>query len=188
MAEEDANWRIWLAAAQAGDRRAYGALLAAALPWLRARARGRWPTATLSDIEDIVQETLLALHRSLALYQPPRPVAPFLFGIMKLRGAEVRRQRHRHAARETILDDVPVTSQALRTNPDQDAAVDQAAMQAAIGRLSPRDQEILDMLKLRELSLLEAAAVSGLSVTALKVGTFRAIRRLRRAMGVEDVE
>ncbi|MCW8307077.1 RNA polymerase sigma factor [Acidiphilium sp. PA] len=188
MAEEDANWRIWLAAAQAGDRRAYGALLAAALPWLRARARGRWPTATLSDIEDIVQETLLALHRSLALYQPCRPVAPFLFGIMKLRGAEVRRQRHRHAARETILDDVPATSEALRMNPDQDAAVDQAAMQAAIGRLSLRDQEILDMLKLRELSLLEAAAVSGLTVTALKVGTFRAIRRLRHAMGVEDVE
>lgn len=188
MAEEDANWRIWLQAAQVGDRRAYGALLSAALPWLRARARRRWPTATPADIEDIVQETLLALHRSLALYQPPRPVAPFLFGIMKLRGAEIRRQRYRHASRETILDDVAVTSPALITNQVQDEAVDQAAMRAAMTQLPPRDQEILNMLKLRELSLLEAAATSGLSVTALKVGTFRAIRRLRRAMGVEDVE
>lgn len=153
-----------------------------------ARAGARWPRSSGPDIEDIVQETFLALHRSLHLYEPPRPVAPFLFGILKLRGADVRRQRHRHAARETNLDDLPVTSHALTTYPDQDATIDHATMHAAVGRLSSRDREILDMLKLQEMSLREASAVSGLGVATLKVGTFRAIKRLRRAMGVDDAD
>jgi RNA polymerase sigma-70 factor (ECF subfamily) len=188
MAEEDAHWRLWLAAAQQGDRRAYAALLSAALPWLRLRARARWPQSNAADIEDIVQETLLALHRSLHLYEPPRPVAPFLFGIMKLRGADVRRQRHRHAAHETVLDDLPVTSSALTAYPQLEATIDRATMRAAVRRLSPRDREVLDMLKLQEMSLHQASAASGLSVTALKVRTFRAIHRLRRVMGVGDAE
>lgn len=188
MAEEDANWRDWLAAAQQGDRRAYAALLSAALPWLRSRARARWPRSSPADVEDIVQETLFALHRSLHLYEPPRPVAPFLFGILKLRGADVRRQRHRHAARETSLEDLPVTSDTVITYPDQDTMIDRATMRAAVGQLTSRDREILNMMKLQELSLREAAALSGLSVATLKVGTFRAIKRLRRAMGVDDAD
>ncbi len=188
MAEDEAEWAVWLAAAQRGDRRAYAALLAAALPWLRRRARGRWPQSSAADIEDIVQDTLLALHRSLDLYEPPRPVAPFLFGILKLRGADFRRRHRRHAVRQTNLDDVPVTSLALTTYPEQEATLDHATIRAAIQLLSPRDQEILDMLKLKELSLHEGAAQSGLSITALKVGTFRAIKRLRRAMGVDDAQ
>lgn len=188
MAEEDAYWRDWLAAAQQGDRRAYAALLSTALPWLRSRARARWPRSCPADIEDIVQETLLALHRNLHLYEPSRPVAPFLFGILKLRGADVRRQRHRHARHETNLDDLPVTSDALTTYPDQGATIDHATMHAAVRQLSSRDREILDFMKLQEMSLREASAVSGLSVATLKVGTFRAIKRLRRAMGVDDAE
>lgn len=186
MAEENPDWRRWLQAAQFGDRRAYGALLSALIPWLRGRARSRWPQSSAADIEDIVQETLLALHRSLDLYQPPRPVAPFLFGIMKLRGAEIRRQRMRHALREANLDDLPVTSEAIATNATQEAAVDHVTMREAVATMGQRDQEILDMMKMREMSLQEASAHSGLSVASLKVGTFRALKRLRRAMGVDD--
>ncbi len=186
VAEDQTEWVTWLIAAQQGDRRAYAALLTAAVPWLRRRARGRWPQMSGADIEDIVQETLFALHRSLDLYQPPRPVAPFLFGIMKLRGADVRRQRVRHAMREANLDDLPVTSPAMATNAIQEAALDHAAMREAMATLSQRDREILDMMKMREMSLQEASAHSGLSIATLKVGTFRAIKRLRRAMGVDD--
>ncbi|MDE8347727.1 MAG: hypothetical protein POH28_16370 [Acidocella sp.] len=50
MAEEDPNWKIWMVAAQAGDARAYAHLLAAILPWLRRRARSRWPQSSTADI------------------------------------------------------------------------------------------------------------------------------------------
>lgn len=46
----------------AGLPSGYAALLTAALPWLRSRARVRWPRSSPADIDDIVPETLLALR------------------------------------------------------------------------------------------------------------------------------
>ncbi|MDE2517628.1 MAG: sigma-70 family RNA polymerase sigma factor [Rhodospirillales bacterium] len=178
----DPAWSEWLAAAQEGDRRAYGRLLRAAVPVLRGWARARWPAASAADIEDIVQETLLALHRSLALYDPARPAAPFLFGILKLRGADVLRQRHRHSRRETPIDDADETSVAFDTNAVQESHVEQARLRAAIALLPPRDREILEMLKLRQMSLRDVAGQLHMSVPAVKIASFRAVRRLRAAM------
>lgn len=183
---ENVSWGEWLAAAQRGDRRAYGALLAAALPWLRGRARRRWPGSAAAEIEDIVQETLLALHLNLHLYDPARPAEPFIYGIMKLRGAEVRRRQARHGAREAGLDGLEVTEPALATNAEQEREMDIRAARAALDRLPARDRDLLKLLKLRETTLRDASAATGMSVPALKVATFRAMRRLRRAMGIED--
>jgi RNA polymerase sigma-70 factor (ECF subfamily) len=182
MAEENPDWRTWLAAAQNGDARAYARLLQEAMPWLRRRARARWPQSSTADIEDMVQETLLALHQSRHLYDPSRPVAPFLFGILKFRGAEIRRRRQRHAGRETAIDDLPVTSAALATNDTQDRDVDTRSMMTALRGLGERDQLVLNLLKVRQLSLREAAAQTGMSVVVLKVATFRAMQRLKKAM------
>lgn len=185
---EQGDWARWLSEAQAGNRRSYEALLRAALPWLRGMARRRFPWADAAEAEDMVQDTLLALHRNLHLYDPGRPAEPFLLGILKLRGADRRRMRARHQVRETPLDDVPVTSMALATKETQEVAIDAGRVSSAVGALPPRDREILEMLKLREMSLAETSAATGMSVGALKVATFRAIRRLRAKLGVTDEE
>jgi RNA polymerase sigma-70 factor (ECF subfamily) len=179
MAAEDPNWQVWLAAAQGGDQAAYAALLRAALPWLRRRARSRWPSASAADIEDMVQETLLALHQSRHLYDPARPVEPFIYGILKLRGADVRRRRARHVGRETVLDDVAL---AVATPAGQEQEAEQAGIMAALSRLNDRDRQILDALKVRQLSLKEAAVETGINIVALKVASFRAMQRLKRAL------
>jgi RNA polymerase sigma-70 factor (ECF subfamily) len=182
MTEEDPHWRIWLAAAQAGDQRAYATLLAAALPWLRRRARGRWPGASPADIEDMLQETLLALHQNRHLYDPARPVQPFLFGILKLRGADLRRRRHRHAGRETALEDLPADTSALMTHGTQEHDAEQAGLHKALASLGERDRQVLGLLKIRQLSLKEATTETGMSVAALKVASFRAVQRLKQAL------
>jgi hypothetical protein len=48
----------------------------------------RWchARADAALFEDVVQETLLARHASLHLYDPDRPLRPFLYGIMHFRG------------------------------------------------------------------------------------------------------
>lgn len=184
--DEDRHWRLWLAAAQAGDRRAYAALLREAVPFLRIRARARWPRASAADIEDMVQDTLLALHQSLALYDPARPVAPFLVGILKLRGADTLRRRFRHAARESPIDDVPVTFSGLATKETQEAASEQAKVMDVIAGMSARDQQVLEALKVRELSLREASREIGMSTGALKVASHRAMMRLRQAVTGKD--
>ncbi|MDE2198097.1 MAG: sigma-70 family RNA polymerase sigma factor [Rhodospirillales bacterium] len=168
--------------AQAGDRARYAALLAAVLPPLRRAARARWPQADPAAIEDAVQETLLALHASRHLYDPARPFLPFLFGIMRFRGADVMRRTRRQRARETPIDGVPETSDALVTNSYPDAGLEAAALREAVGRLPEGQRRAIEMTKFQELTLEEASTASGMSVAALKVATHRGLLALRKRM------
>ncbi len=182
MAAEDPCWREWMRAAQQGDRVLYGALLTAVIQPLRRAARARWPRADAAAIEDAVQETLLALHTSRHLYDPARPFMPFLSGIMRFRGGDVMRRTRRAGARETSIDDVPETSDVLRTESDQDKKLDAEVLRAAVARLPDGQRRAIEMTKLQELSLEEASTMSGMSVTAIKVATHRGIRALRKLL------
>ena len=182
MAAEDPNWREWMRAAQHGDRQRYGDLLTAVIQPLRRGARARWPQSDAAAIEDAVQETLLALHSSRHLYDPTRPFMPFLFGIMRFRGGDVMRRTRRAGARETSIDDLPETSDALRTDSNQDSLLEADALRAAIARLPAGQRQAIEMTKLQELSLQEASTMSGMSVAALKVATHRGVQALRKLL------
>jgi RNA polymerase sigma-70 factor (ECF subfamily) len=52
-----------------------------------------------------------------------------------------------------------------------------------MAELTPKQKEALDLVKLREMSLAEASAVSGQSIPSLKVNIHRAIRKLRLGLG-----
>ena len=186
MADENPEWREWMRAAQAGDQARYAALLTAVLPPLRRAARARWPRAGAAEIEDAVQETLLALHLSRHLYDPARPFLPFLFGIMRFRGGDAMRRTRRAATRETALDDLPETSAALATNSKVEETLDAGTLRAAVERLPPGQRQAVALTKLQEMSLEEASAASGLSVTALKVATHRGIKALRKLLDGSD--
>lgn len=67
-----------------------------------------------------------------------------------------------------------------RDTQEQDA--DQHRVMDALAGLGARDRQVLEMLKLRELSLKEAEAETGLSISALKVASFRAMQRLKQAL------
>lgn len=182
MAAEDPGWREWMRAAQQGDRALYATLLTAVIPPLRRAARARWPRADAAAIEDVVQETLLALHSARHLYDPARPFMPFLLGIMRFRGGDVMRRTRRTGARETAIDDLPETSDALRTESDQGRHLEAGALRAAIARLPDGQRRAIEMTKLQELSLEEASGVSGMSVAALKVATHRGVLALRKRL------
>ncbi|HQT75773.1 MAG: hypothetical protein B7Z80_01895 [Rhodospirillales bacterium 20-64-7] len=182
MAVEDPRWQEWMRAAQQGDRVLYGALLAAVIQPLRRAARARWPQADASALEDVVQETLLGLHTSLHLYDPARPFMPFLYGIMRFRGGDAMRRSRRAGARETPIDDVPETSDALTTQSDQHKGLEAGALLAAIARLPDGQRRAIEMTKMQGLSLEEASTTSGMSVAALKVATHRGIQALRKLL------
>lgn len=167
-------------AVQQGDRASYALLLKAAIPLLRRSARARWAYARPPEIEDAVQETLLALHSARHLYDPTRPFLPFLLGILRFRGADVMRLQERATSRETALDDVPETSGSLIANNIMDRGLNAGMLHAAMARLPPSQRQAVELTKLKELSLAEASKVSGVSVAALKVSTHRGIKTLRR--------
>lgn len=177
---EDPSWREWMRAAQEGDRDNYARLLNAVIPPLKRAARARWPGAGHAELEDAIQETLLALHAARHLYDPARPFMPFLLGLMRFRGADVMRRRRRAQAREEAIDEVSETSAALTTNSTQEEAVAARSLRTAVARLPEKQRRAIELTKLQEMSLEEASAASGMSVTALKVATHRGVLALRK--------
>src|SRR5262245_62978295 len=69
------RWRVWMAAAQAGDKIVYEQLLRSLLPDLRLFIRGRVES---SVVEDVVQNVLLSIHRARHTYRSERPFGPWV--------------------------------------------------------------------------------------------------------------
>jgi len=172
-------------AAQDGDRAAYRALLGEVAPLLRRRLKRRFPFLPDADVEDLVQDILLALHAVRATYDPARPFLPWLLAIARNRTADMARRYARRSAREFAVDVYPETSGEDGTNRD-DVYGDAEALKQAVKSLPEGQRVAIELLKLRELSLKEASRVSGMSVAALKVATHRATRALRLALKTRD--
>jgi len=183
MAVPEGEWEGLMAAAQAGDARAYDALLRAILPLLRGVARRR--IADPTEAEDAVQDALLTIHQLRATYDPGRPIRPWLVAIVDRRAVDRLRRRGRHAARETPLDELGETLAGPATNAGE-KGVEAAQLRAAVAELPPSQRTALALAKLQDLPLAEASARSGLSVGALKVATHRAVKALRRRLGVKE--
>jgi RNA polymerase sigma-70 factor (ECF subfamily) len=173
-----------MARAQDGDRHAYRTLLEDATPFLRMLA-GRCFKET-ADVEDVVQDVLLAVHAIRHTYDPRRPFGPWLVAIANRRIIDRLRRQMRARARETELTATHETFLADPANLYPDDASphlgDKAALDAAITNLPPDQRQAIRLLKLEEMSLKEAAVASGRSIAALKVATHRAIKSLRKLL------
>jgi RNA polymerase sigma-70 factor, ECF subfamily len=132
--------------------------------------------------EDLVQDILLSLHAVRSTYDPNRPFMPWLLAIIRSRLADGARRYARQCAREVHVDDPAVTFGDRATNTDHERFAKREALEHAIRSLPPGQRQAIELLKLKELSLKEAAAASGLSVGALKVATHRAMVALRRTL------
>src|SRR5689334_6699857 len=174
-----------MAAAQAGDALAYDRLLRAILPLLRAVARRR--IADSAEAEDAVQDALVTIHQLRHTYDPGRPLRPWLVAITERRAVDRLRRHGRRGGRESPLDEFRETLAAAEANAGE-ARVAARQLHAAVAALPPAQRTALALAKLEDLSLAEASRRSGMSVGALKVATHRAVRSLRRRLGVEEVE
>lgn len=184
MVDEDRPLALLMRSAQDGDAAAYRRLLHEITPRLRRAIRRRRNFLQPCDIEDLVQEVLLSLHAVRATYDPNRPFLPWLFAIARNRMADDARRHARRAANETAAGDLAATFSVDETNMD-DAYGDPEALKRAVDGLPRGQREAIRMLKLGEMSLKEAAAVSGTGVGALKVAVHRGMNALRKTMRAE---
>lgn len=95
MKDRDAEWSAWMRAGLAGDEESYGRLLRELTPWLRGLARAGLARAgrPAAEAEDIVQETLIALHTRRGSWMPSQPLAPWLRAILKHKLIDALRKR-----------------------------------------------------------------------------------------------
>ncbi len=179
----DDRWRAWMIAAQAGDERAYQALLRDCVPLVRAIARRMGVPADRSD--DVVQDVLITVHQARHTYDSTRPFRAWLATIAQRRAIDFLRRNERLSSRE-VHDPFAYESHA-DLSADPETGLDRASRLALVGRALeglPRGQrEAVEQLALAGQSLAEAAASTGRTVGALKVNLHRALKTLAERIG-----
>jgi RNA polymerase sigma-70 factor (ECF subfamily) len=166
-----------------GDKAAYAWLLTNLTPVLRriAQRRGIPP----GDLDDVVQETLLTLHRCRATYDPARPFAPWLHALARHRihdwQRRIRREQRRGQAVRSLTE---AWSPALGTAPVAGALLLAEALAAQISALPPAQREAVEQLAIADRDLATASRATGRSPTALKVSLHRARQSI--AAGLEE--
>jgi RNA polymerase sigma factor (sigma-70 family) len=166
------KWAQLLECSQRGDREAFRSLVNEIGPVITRILRRR--IADSSEIEDVCQETLVAIYESLHTYEPSRPPEPWLFAIARHVAAKHFHGHWSRARWQELTDEIPERSGAdtgsLRFN-----------LRQALGRLPRLQREAFWMTKIEGLSLVEASARSGATVGGLKVRVHRAYEYLRKA-------
>tara|TARA_R110002110_G_scaffold314364_2_gene527549 strand:- start:5662 stop:6219 length:558 start_codon:yes stop_codon:yes gene_type:complete len=169
-----------MCAAQAGDKVAYLALLKRVAPIAVRMARKRWLGSQTPD--DVAQDVLLSVHSVRHTYDPGRAFLPWLRTIIHNRIVDAQRREMRRSRNLVFVDEPPETFVAEETNWLDDGPGDPQELTRAIAELPPGQRQAIDLLKLKEMSLKDAAAVSGMSVGALKVAVHRAMNTLRTVL------
>lgn len=181
--EADRRWSALMASGQAGDRQAYDRLLREIAPYIRTVAR--YHHRAPDRAEEVVQDVLLAVHRMRHTYDPARPFRPWLAAIARCRSIDALRRRCRDARFEVAEAAAgPAYDNAADPATERFDAAHETADQLgkAIALLPQGQREAIELLRLRELSLAEAAQLTGRSVAALKVNMHRALQSLRRQL------
>jgi RNA polymerase sigma factor (sigma-70 family) len=177
----DLEWSILMARAQNGDGEAYRRLLNDVTPYLRMLAARR--LRARSDVEDAVQDILLTVHAIRQIYDPTRPFGPWLATIANRRLIDRLRRQGRLRARETPLAPKHENFPAEHAKLDDELS-DRRELREAVKDLPPSQRKAIELLKLKEMSLKEASAATGMSVSSLKVATHRALASLRGILSI----
>ena len=157
--------------AQSGDPVAYASLLVLLTAITRRFARER--LGGVPWIDDVVQETLLAIHAARQTYDPERRFAPWFYAIASNRLIDVLRRERRVASREISSDEVPEPPFSPETTRDE---IDVEAIHAAVAALPVRQREVIEGLKFKDQSVREVAGRLSMSESAVKVGVHRGLK------------
>lgn len=163
---------LWLRA-QLGDETAYRQSLELIATRLRGFLRRRMQSLP-DDVEDLVQETLLALHIQRASYDPTLPVSAWVIAIARHKLVDLWRRRGRRDALHDVLDDVDESLLAV----EADEGTAQRDLLRLLMALPEVQRQAIVMTKLEGLSVTEASVRSGVSESAIKVQVHRGLKRL----------
>jgi RNA polymerase sigma-70 factor, ECF subfamily len=162
----------------AGDALAYHAFLKELSARLRAFFRKRLARLP-EDVEDLVQESLLAVHLQRHTYDSEQPLTPWVYALARYKLIDLLRRR----SRTDLLHD------SLDENDEALGAVDSEAGEARhdiaklLEALPDRHRLPIVYVKLEGLSVAEAARRAGMSESAVKVGVHRGLKALAAKFG-----
>lgn len=175
--------RTLLLSGLAGDTRAYHDFLQALSTHLRGflrRRLNRWP----DEVEDVLQETLLAVHNQRHTYDTDAPLTAWVHAIAKYKLIDwLRRRKGREMLNDPLTDAVEYAAE-LFSSADADAAEARRDLGQLLAQLPAQQRISIVYTKLEGLSVRETADLTGMSESAIKVAVHRGLKALAAKMSI----
>jgi RNA polymerase sigma-70 factor (ECF subfamily) len=161
------GWGVLMVAAQNGHGGAYRRLLGEMSEWLTRYFQRRLPPG---DVDDAVQETLLAVHRRRHTYDPQYPLGPWLAAIAKNKWVDQLRSMARRPTDE-LPDEIAVEDHGA-------AVISSSVLASLLDGLRPAQAQAILLVKIQGYSVEDASGQIGLSPSAVKMNIHRGLARL----------
>lgn len=160
--------------AQMGDKKAYESALREMMPIIRNFLR-KFAYSSKIDIEELTQETLLAIHQASQTYNSDRPLKPWILAIAGYKLKDHLRSLYRK--KKLMEIDFADVENSLFEEAEQEEE-QQKSLAEILKILPAKQQKILYCLKIKGNSLQETANELNMSVAAVKVSAHRAYKIL----------
>lgn len=170
------RWQEWAGAAQQGDKRAYGQLLKELHPYIQ---NVLYKSLSQNDAaEDIAQEVLMSVHKSLSTYSSDRPFKPWLMSIINFRKMDYLRKYYAQRQDKTAtIDDNPEFINDNVTNPQHLGEL--RDIENALESFSAQQQDIFRKIKIEGYTAKEVANELDMKESAVKVSAHRTLKKLQ---------
>ncbi len=163
--------------ARKGDGRAYESLIRDLVPLLEAFIRPK--LSRQEECDDIIQETLISIHRAGHTWQEDRPLKPWVYAIADKRFKDHLRKHYRHRAEEPHEHDVIDRKSANQAAGDVTSDMNLSEyVEEALAELPEKQKTAVTMMKLEGYSARDVADKLETSEGAVKVMVHRAYKQL----------
>jgi RNA polymerase sigma-70 factor (ECF subfamily) len=166
--------------ANRGDASAYRQLLQELASALKRSANRSGSQCSLEDIEDAVQETLLALHLKRHTWDESRPLLPWIRAILKNKVADALRRRGGRV--HLCIDDVAET---LADAPIEVAS--RVETERVLASLKGRQRDIVVSISVEGADARQVATRLDMTEVAVRVCLHRALKAMARTFRSEPV-
>jgi RNA polymerase sigma-70 factor, ECF subfamily len=181
--DQELEWAQWMRAGLAGDANAYRSVLQALAVFLRSDVRrgfARYGQGT-ADVEDVVQETLLAVHLKRETWRTDEPIGPWVRAIARNKVIDTLRRNGRRIS--VPIDDV---IEFLPAPEPTEHLTERDAIQI-LNLLQGRQREIVQAISLEGISIRETAAKYSISEGAVRVALHRGLAALAKAYRTQNL-
>jgi RNA polymerase sigma-70 factor (ECF subfamily) len=171
-----AELRRMLLAGLAGDGAAYSNFLSQLSPILR-RVIGR--KIPMSDVEDVLQEVLISIHKARHTYDGARPLMPWVMAITSFRVTDSLRKTYRQMRHSQVdIADYENVLEAVTESQSDNESINE--MLDGVGQ---RERKILSLMHMEGFTAREVGSQLGMKESAVKVAAHRAIKKMRERLG-----
>ena len=173
-ASED-QLKLWMIGGLDGDSHAYAALLDALVPMLRSFFARRLRGAA-DDVEDLVQDTMIAIHTRRATYDRDRRFTAWCYAIARYKMID-------HFRRRRVTVQIEGLEDLLVAEGFEDATSARMDVDRLLGELSPKQARIIRQTRIEGLSTAEAAERGSISESDVKISVHRGLLALAKRIG-----